>query len=245
MPGERRARGETDSVEFYCLRSGVAQLSERHDELRGVQVGAGIDDAQRHSGPVDGDRTGRDLRLLGRLAGRLLPSVRFVGRTLQLLQFARELPAPRTQVLFLRPQFIQHGDEVLLGQPLKGVGSLGTNLRDQGEAENHKDDEHDGVQAARQREEGSPGLRPQAPAAPLTTRLTHPRGSFIGARPVLLFHLGAHIRPSKADGEWTRCWRRSGCPTQRQRRSSWPIRPRVGFPGTPGGRRPRHSKRRR
>ena len=75
---------------------------------------------------------------------------------MQVIEFAGEFGTPTLQVLLLGTQLVQEGDEVLLGESLKGIGTLGAYLCCQGETEDHKDDEYDDVQAARQGEEGFP-----------------------------------------------------------------------------------------
>ncbi len=97
-----------------------------------------------------------------------------------------------------------------------------------GKAENHKDDEHDDVQAARQREEVALRLRarraPRDPAADSPAREFH--------RPVLSSCSISVPISSKADGEWTRVGKILIPNTTTSAVVMADLDP-AGFPGTP------------
>ena len=111
---------------------------------------------------------------------------------------------------------------------------LGTYLCCQGETEDHKNDEYDDVQAARQSEEGFSCARPESGSRVGLAVI----GALVGGgsrferglgealwRGIIGYgdrtgRLVAHIRPSVGVGGWMRYWRRYECPGPQRRRLS-------------------------
>ena len=194
---------------------------------------------------MHGNRSSGNLCLRFGLASRLLARLRFIGCTTQLIEFTGKLAAAGTQILFLGPQLIEHGHQILLGEPFKRVGTLRAHLRRQRESENHKDHEHHNMKPTGKSEKRLTSTRPQTRVR-MSSAMRCPRARRFLASVFVRDRRGGfvvHLRLSGGGGEWMPCWRRYGCPEQRQPRSSSLSQHQAAYRGRRGDTQRRRSKR--